>query len=148
MGEKASYVLARRFKNLDSLTRAKKEDLEGIYEIGTVISASVADFFKQETVKRLIQRLKQAGVNTEQGPRELQKTVFTGKTVVFTGGFESFSRPEAERLVRQAGGNASSGVSKRQILWFAEILPAQKYAKAKELGVKIISEKEFKEMIK
>ena len=96
----------------------------------------------------MIQRLKQAGVNTEQGPRELQKTVFTGKTVVFTGGFESFSRPEAERLVRQAGGNASSGVSKKTDFVVCGNSPGSKYAKAKELGVKIISEKEFKEMIK
>ena len=147
-GEKASYVLARRFKNIDNLARAGKEELEGIYEIGTVISASVADFFKQETVKRLIRRLKQAGVNTTQERFEVRESILTGKTVVFTGDLGSFNRIEAETLARQAGGRPSSSVSKKTDFVVRGNSPGSKYAKAKELGVQIISEEEFKEMIK
>lgn len=147
-GEKAAYVLAQRFKNIDSLMLAQKEDLEGIYEIGTVISASVVDFFKQETVKRLILRLKQAGVNTEQELPELKRTFLTGKTVVFTGEMESLSRPEAQRLARQAGGNVSSNVSKKTDFVVIGNSPGSKYDAARELGVKIITESEFMEMVK
>ena len=146
VGEKASYVLAQRFKNIDNLTRAKKEDLEGIYEIGTVISASAADFFKQETVKRLIHRLKQSGVNTEQELSESKRTLLIGKTVVFTGELESLSRAEAQRLARRAGGNVSSSVSKKTDFVVIGNSPGSKYDTARKLGVKIITEKEFKEM--
>ena len=148
VGEKASYVLARRFKNIGSLARAGKEELEGIDEVGTVISASVADFFKQETVKRLIERLKKAGVNTRQESFEAGKSILTGKTVVFTGDLGSFSRPEAEMLVRQAGGNASSSVSKKTDFVVVGNNPCSKYDKAVKLGVKIINEGDFKEMVK
>ena len=148
VGEKASYVLAQRFKNIDSLARAGKEELEGIDEVGTVISASVADFFKQETVKRLIERLKKAGVNTRQESFEAGKSILTGKTVVFTGDLGSFSRPEAEMLVRQAGGNASSSVSKKTDFVVVGNNPGSKYDKAVKLGVKIINEGDFKEMVK
>ena len=147
VGEKASYVLAQRFKNIDNLTRAKKEDLEGIYEIGTVISASVADFFKQETVKRLIHRLKQSGVNIEQELSESKRTLLIGKTVVFTGELESLSRPEAQRLARQAGGNVSSSVSKKTDFVVRGNSPGSKYDTARELGVKIITESEFSRLI-
>ena len=148
VGEKASYVLAQRFKNIDSLARAGKEELEGIDEVGTVISASVADFFKQETVKRLIERLKKAGVNTRQESFEAGKSILTGKTVVFTGDLGSFSRSEAEMLVRQAGGNASSSVSKKTDFVVVGNNPGSKYDKAVKLGVKIINEGDFKEMVK
>lgn len=146
-GEKASYLLAERFRNIDNLMRVGKEDLEGIYEIGKVIAESVWIFFRQDTVKRLIDKLKQAGVNTTQERLKLKEPVFSAKTVVFTGELESLSRLEAKNAVRHAGGKISSSVSRNTDFVVAGSSPGKKYDKARELGVRIITEKEFKDKI-
>jgi len=149
VGEKAAYVLAGEFKTLENLVSAKKEDLEAIYEIGPVISESVVAFFKQESIKKLIKKLEAAGVNTKEDERAIvRKTPLTDKTVVFTGELESFSRAEAEDLLRKESGKASSNVSKETDFVVAGRNPGSKYERAKKLGVKIIDEKEFMEMIR
>lgn len=149
VGEKAAYVLAEEFKTLENIVLAKKEDLGAIYEIGPVISESVVAFFKQESIKKLIKKLEAAGVNTKEGQqRAVKKTPLTDKTVVFTGELESFSRAEAEDLLRKTSGKASSSVSKETDFVVAGRNPGSKYERAKKLGVKIIDEKEFTEMIR
>lgn len=149
VGEKAAYVLAEEFKTLENLVSAKKEDLEAIYAIGQVISESVVAFFKQESSKKLIKKLEAAGVNTKEDERKVaKKTPLTDKTVVFTGELESFSRAEAEDLLRKHSGKASSNVSKETDFVVAGRNPGSKYDRAKKLGVKIIDEKEFMEMIR
>jgi len=141
--------LAGEFKTLENLVSAKKEDLEAIYEIGPVISESVVAFFKEESTKRLIKKLEAAGVNTKDDERAaVRKTPLTDKTVVFTGELESFSRAEAEDLLRKDSGKASSNVSKETDFVVAGRNPGSKYERAKKLGVKIIDEKEFMEMIR
>lgn len=149
VGEKAAYVLAEEFKTLENIVSAKKEDLEAIYEIGPVISESVVAFFKQESIKKLIKKLEAAGVSIkEDGQASVKKTPLTDKTVVFTGELESFSRAEAEDLLRKTSGKASSSVSKETDFVVAGRNPGSKYARANKLGVKIIDEKEFLEMLK
>ncbi len=148
VGEKAAYVLAQKFKTLGNLIRVKKEDLESIYEVGPVISESIAVFFKQESIYKLIKKMSAAGLNMKEETMPPRKTPLTGKTAVFTGELESFSRPEAEDLARLAGGSASSIVSKNTDFVVAGSNPGSKYEKARKLGVKIITEKEFKEMLK
>lgn len=148
VGEKAAYVLAQEFKTLENLVSAKKEDLEAIYAIGPVISESVIAFFKQESTKELIKKLEAAGVNTKEDERAAKKTPLTDKTVVFTGELESFSRAEAEDLLRKSSGKASSNVSKETDFVVAGRNPGSKYERAKKLGLKIIDEKEFLEMLK
>ncbi len=147
-GEKAAYVLAQRFKSLDNLMRAKKEDLDAIYEVGAVMAQSIYDFFKLENTKIIIKQLKDAGLNLEEKVLTIKKTALTGKRVVFTGELKALSRHDAEALVRQLGGNASSAVSKNTDFVVIGENPGSKYEKAKKLGVKIINEKEFGEMIK
>lgn len=148
VGEKAAYVLAQEFKTLENLVSAKKEDLEAIYEIGPVISESVVAFFKQESIRKLIKKLEAAGVNTKEDERAAKKTSLSDKTVVFTGELESFSRAEAEDLLRKTSGKASSSVSKETDFVVAGRNPGSKYERAKKLGLKIIDEKEFMEMLK
>jgi DNA ligase (NAD+) len=148
VGEKAAYVLAQKFKTLDNLLGVKQEDLESIYEVGPVMSESIAVFFKQEPILGLIKKLSAKGVNLKEEAAPARKTALTGKTVVFTGELESFSRPEAEDLVRKSTGSASSSVSKNTDFVVAGKNPGSKYDKAKKLGVKIITEKEFRELIK
>jgi len=148
VGEKAAYVLAQKFHSLDNLMKAKYEDLRKIYEVGPVIAQSIADFFGQESTRQLIKKFKAAGLEAREEIRSVKRSLITGKTLVFTGEMEDFSRNEAERLVREMGGNASSSVSKNTDFVVAGGNPGSKYENAKKMGVKIINEKEFKEMIK
>jgi len=148
VGEKAAYVLAQRFKSLDKIASLKKEDLRAVYEVGPAISGSIADFFAQEPAKRLIRKLKEAGVNTKEDDEKPGKTPLTAKTIVFTGGLESLSRLQAEDLARKAGGNPARAVSKNTDLLVAGKNPGSKYDQALKSGVKIISEAEFRGMLK
>lgn len=148
VGEKAAYVLARKFKTMDNLLSAKKEDFEAVYEIGAVMAESITEFFKLESSLKLISKLKNAGLNLKEKTAIEKKAALDGKTFVFTGEMESLSRSQAQRLVREYGGNASSSVSKDTDFVVVGANSGSKYAKAKKLGVKIIDENKFKEMIR
>ncbi|MCM8797574.1 MAG: NAD-dependent DNA ligase LigA [Candidatus Omnitrophica bacterium] len=148
VGEKAAYVLATRFKTMDNLMKAERDVLDSIYEVGPVLSESIVHYFSSVSVRRLIERLKKAGINMQEGLRESRDTPFSGKNIVFTGELKSYSRAEAEELVLSLGGNATSGVSKNTDFLVVGDNPGSKYEKAKQLGVKIINEAQFKEMIK
>ncbi len=148
VGEKAAYVLAHKFTTLDNIIKAKQEDFDAIYEVGSVMAESMVAFFTQESTQLLIRKLKAAGLNLEEKLTPIKKSPLTGKTVVFTGELKNFARSEARRLVRQFGGNTSSGVNKNTDLVVAGDNPGSKYDTAKKLGVKIIGEREFAEMIK
>jgi len=147
VGEKAAFVLAEKFKTLDNLMQAKQEEFDGIYEVGQVMVSSVENFFKQDNTKKLIREIKEAGVNTKEETAKKVKTTLTDKTIVFTGELSSFTRGEAEQLVRRMGGMPLAGVSKKTDFVVIGENPGSKYEKAKELGVKIINEKEFSRLI-
>jgi len=147
VGEKAAYVLAQKFGTLDKLMQAKKEDLDAIYEVGTVMAESIVDFFRQESTRELIKKLKSVNLNFKEEAVKKKESLLTGKTVVFTGELISFKRPEAERLVRQRHGNVASSVSKQTDWVVAGSNPGSKYDKAKKLGIKIIDEKEFSRLL-
>ena len=148
VGEKAAYLLAQRFENLNNLMQADALSLSSIYEVGEVMAESIVEFFKRNSTKRIINKLKQAGVNAKEEIQEVKHTPLAGKTVVFTGELGGFTRLEATRLVRQFGGSISSSVSKKTNFLIAGENPGSKYSKAKQLGIKIINESEFKEMFK
>ncbi len=148
VGEKAAYVLAQRFGTMDSLMKAEVSDLDAIYEVGSVMAESIVNFFRQESTRQLIKKLKDASLNFQEKLAAAKKTSLTGKTIVFTGELKGFSRLEAEALVRELGGNAASSVGKNTDLVVVGENPGSKYNKAKELGIKIIDEDEFREMIR
>lgn len=148
VGEKAAYVLAKEFKTLDNLVVGKKEDFDKIYEVGPVLAQSIVDYFSQGSTRKLIEGLRASGVNFKETVVEIRRSALTGKSVVFTGELKGYSRSEAEELVRRFGGSASSGVSKNTDYVVAGENPGSKYDNAKKLGVKIIDENKFKEMIK
>jgi DNA ligase (NAD+) len=148
VGEKVAYVLASHFKTMDSLAAAKLEELDKIYEIGEVMAKSIVDYFALAQAKKLIRDLKKAGVNFKETISEIKTTLLTGKTVVFTGELKNYTRLEAEELLRQSGGIPSLSVSRNTDFVVAGENPGSKYAQAKKLGIKIINEKEFQEMIK
>ncbi len=148
VGQKAAYTLANEFLTMDKLRQATLEDLDKIPEIGNVMAASVADYFKLSQSKKLIQELKNLGLNMRQEAAKFKTNKLTGRTVVFTGELAEFSRTQAEEAVRRCGGIFSSSVSSKTDFLVAGESAGSKFNKAKELGVKIISERQFKEMIK
>lgn len=148
VGEKCAYVLAQRFRTMDNLMKARLEVLDRIYEVGSVLAESITDYFSQSQTKKLIIDLRNAGLNFKKELRQIKSTALTGKTVVLTGELKKFTRQEAEELIRKAGGNPSSNVSKNTDFVIVGENPGSKYDKAKELEIKIIGEKEFKELIK
>lgn len=148
VGENAAYILARHFITMDKLINAKREDFDLIYEIGPVIAGSLKDYFSQKPVRKMLEELKNMGLNLREEPSNARATPLSGKTVVFTGELVGFSRSQAEEMVRKSAGNVSSSVSRNVNFVVAGDNPGSKFDKAKELGIKIISEKEFTEMIK
>ena len=146
VGRHVASVIAERYDSVEDLFDIKASELEHIGGVGPKVAESVARFFSQKDNQHLIERLKKAGVSvkakTAKGPQPLK-----GKTFVFTGGLSSITRPEAEELVRSLGGHPSSSVSKETDYVIAGTEPGSKYDKAKKLGVKIISEAEFRKMV-
>jgi DNA ligase (NAD+) len=147
VGEKAALVLAEKFGDIDSLMKTEESELQGIYEIGPVLSGSVAEYFAQPSTRKLIGELKHAGLNLREAAKQYRKTPLTRKTIVFTGELSGYSRARAEEAARLAGGMPSSAVSKNTDFVVAGENPGSKLDKARKLGVKIIDEVKFKEMI-
>lgn len=147
VGEKAGYVLAARFKSLDKLAQCSREELDTIYEVGPVLSEAIVNYFSLTTTKELLAVLKKAGLNFKEEIAENTHTILAGKKVVFTGELKDYSRIMAKKLVRQSGGDTLSVVSKNTDFVVAGEKPGSKYALAKKLGVKIITEEEFRRML-
>ncbi|MBU4346151.1 MAG: NAD-dependent DNA ligase LigA [Candidatus Omnitrophica bacterium] len=148
VGEKAAYVLANRFQVLENLVKADSADFDAVYEIGLVMAESIVEFFKQKSTQQLIKKLKEAGLKLKEEAIPIKRSVLAEKTVVFTGEFRSFTRLQAQDIVRQLGGSSASSVSKNTDFIVAGGNPGSKFDKAKKLGVSIINEEKFKEMIK
>ena len=148
VGGKASKMLAKQYKSLDDLARARFDDLQEMNDIGEVMANSIVEFFAQEQTKDLINKLKKSGVNTKLLEDSNIDNRFEGKTFVLTGSLEKFTRKEAEELIEKYGGKASSTVSKKTDYVLAGEDAGSKLRKAQQLGINIISEDEFTEMIK
>ncbi|MDD5155167.1 MAG: NAD-dependent DNA ligase LigA [Candidatus Omnitrophica bacterium] len=148
VGEKAAYVLAKEFKTMDNLIKAKKEDLDAISDVGSVMAQSIREYFSQTQTREIIEGLRKSGLNFKEEVTEDLSGPLSGKTVVFTGELKSYSRHEAEELARRHGASPASSVSTNTDLVIAGESPGSKYDKAKKLGVKVIHETEFKEMLK
>ena len=148
VGTKASKLLAKRYKDIDNLMKASKEELAMIEDIGEVVADSIREFFMQEQTRDLIEKLKQSGVNTKSLEEEVTDDRFFGQTFVLTGSLENFTRQEASDIIEKFGGKTSGSVSKKTSYVLAGEDAGSKLTKAKELGIKIINEKQFKRMIK
>ena len=148
VGGKASKVLARKYKTMENLQNANFEQLSQINDIGEVMANSIIEFFMQEQTKDLIEKLKNAGVNMNCLEEESDDKRFEGKTFVLTGSLELFTRKEAEDIIEKLGGKTSSSVSKKTDYVLAGEDAGSKLTKAQSIGINIISETDFKEMIK
>ena len=148
VGNKASKILAQRYKKMDNLMDATAEELALIDDIGPIVANSIREFFLQDQTIDLIQRLKQAGVNMEHQEEEIVENRFDGKTFVLTGSLDNYSRTEATNIIEKYGGKVSSSVSKKTDYVLAGQEAGSKLEKAESLGIRILTEDEFEEMIK
>ncbi|MFQ6084412.1 MAG: NAD-dependent DNA ligase LigA [Candidatus Aminicenantia bacterium] len=147
VGEHLARVLAHHYPSIEQLAKAPEEELMEINEIGPESAHSIVKFFQQKGNREVIEGLKKAGVRFKKIEREKPEKL-AGLKFVFTGKLESFSRDEAEKIVEELGGRASSSVSRETDYLVVGEDPGSKFDKAKKLGVKILSEEEFKKLIK
>lgn len=146
IGEKAAATVAQKFGSLSRIREASAEDFEQIHEVGTVMANSLQHFFRQKSTKQLIDKFKKAQLTFKEPPRLLEGTL-SGKKFVFTGELENFTRLEAGDAVKKTGAEVTQSVSKKTDFLVAGTNPGSKYAKARELGIKILNERQFKEMV-
>lgn len=149
VGAKAAKLLADKFGSMSSLEKAEFGDIADIYGIGNKIAEKVTAFFKSENNLREIARLEAAGVkmNYEKKTSGLGEMIFAGKTFVLTGTLEKYTRDKASEIIEENGGKTSSSVSRKTDYVLAGKEAGSKLKKAESLGVVIISESEFEDML-
>lgn len=148
VGIKAAKVLAKKYKTMEELSNASFESLALTDDVGEITANNIIEFFAQEQTKDIIKRLKNLGVNMESLQEDNIDNRFEGKIFVLTGALEKYFRKEAEDLIEKYGGKTSSSVSKKTSYILAGEDAGSKLTKAQELGVTIITEKEFEDMLK
>lgn len=147
IGSKAGKLLAEHFGDIDAIMNASLEQFESIEGFGNVLAKSAYEFFALESTKKIIQSFKESGLNLK-SLKEVKDNRFTGLTFVLTGTLPSLSRKEASDIIESFGGKTSSSVSKKTSYVLAGEEAGGKLDKANSLGIKVIDENEFKEMIK
>lgn len=148
VGRKTAKDLAAHFKTLDRVMTASFEELIQIPEIGEVVAKSIVNFFSDSKIRESIGRLLAAGIRpTGEAEKDMENTVFAGKTFVLTGTLKNFTRDEAAALIEKYGGKVSGSVSKKTDYVLAGEKAGSKLDKAMQLGIKVIDEEKFKEML-
>ncbi len=146
-GEKAGKILAQTFGTMEKLQNATVEELQGIPDVGPAMAESLVQFFALESTKHCIAKLRDAGVNMTAGT-STKPQIFAGKSIVVTGSLERWERREIETLIEEYGGKAASSVSKKTAFIIAGEKAGSKLVKAQGLGVPVLTEEEFEQMIK
>ncbi len=146
VGAKTGKSLAAAFGSLDKLMEASLEELTQVPDIGEVTAESICEWFAQPQSRHMVRRLKEAGVNFE-SKRVVTDTRFAGKTIVLTGALSRFTREEATEKIELFGGKASGSVSKKTSFVVAGENAGSKERKARELGIPVLTEDEFLEML-
>lgn len=147
VGSQGAQILAGCFGTLEAIRRAEQADLEAIDQIGPIIAESVYAYFADDAHGAVVDDLLAVGVEPEpevQGPKT---GAFEGKTVVVTGTLEQFTRQQAKQSIKEAGGKATGSVSKKTDFVLAGADPGSKLEKARQLGVPVIDETQFMEML-
>ena len=147
VGSKAGKSLAAAFGSMDAFMNASLEDLIELQDIGEITARNILDWFSQPQSQHLIIRLREAGVNFQATQQRLDDR-FAGKTFVLTGALSLFTRDEATRCIELYGGKAAGSVSKKTTYVVAGENAGSKLKKANELGIPVLSEEEFSEMLK
>ncbi len=151
VGERTAKILADNYDSIDELMQANEEKLAEIHDIGAVVAAAIAEWFREIKNRDLIERLKRVGVNTE---RKTKKTVpatverkFEGKQFVLTGKLSRFTRDEAKQMIEDRGGRVTGSVTKKTDYVVVGEDPGSKLDRAKELGISVLDENGLVELL-
>jgi DNA ligase (NAD+) len=146
VGERTAQFLGEYFGSMDELAKASAEELQKVNEVGPRIAESIVEFFSIAANRKLVERLRKAAL-TLTGKKKERGTKLAGKTFVLTGTLAHFTRDEAKKMIEDAGGKVTGSVSKKTDYVVAGADAGSKLDKAKELGMKVIDEKEMKELL-
>ena len=148
VGSETALDLARQFGTLEKLGKVKEEDLRKVRDIGGVVAKSIYEWFRTEYNQKLLKKFEKVGVRVLKQETSEKSSKLKGLTFVFTGSLDALTRERAEEMARENGGDVSSSVGKETDYVVAGEEPGSKYDRAKKLGVKILSEKDFLSMVK
>jgi DNA ligase (NAD+) len=147
VGKKTAKDLAKKFKSIENLSKATKEELLDTNEIGEIIADKIVEFFTEKENVYTISELLSLGVKINNASENAQGGVFSGQKIVLTGTLSSFKRDEATKIIESLGGEVVSSVSKNTTMVLAGESAGSKLDKALKLGIKIIDEDTFKSLI-
>jgi len=147
VGAHAGEVLAARFGNMERLAAATVDELLSVEEIGEITAKSIADFFARGETQKVMQKLREAGVNMRSFKPHAARGPLEGKTLVVTGTLKNYTRQEIEEKIKALGGRAASSVSKKTDYVVAGESPGSKLEKARRLGVPVLAEEEFERLL-
>lgn len=148
VGSKTAKTITQKFQTIENLMNANLEDFTNTDDVGPIVAKSIFDFLKDEHSKQLIVRLKDYGLNFTDNSAPKSSTKISGKTFVFTGELETLSREQAQQNVEDFGAKATNSISKKTDFLVAGENAGSKLKKAQDLGVKVLSEKEFLQILK
>ncbi len=143
VGAETAEILAKHFDSVDKLSRASEEELTSVPSVGPKIAESVAAFFRQESNREIIDKLRRAGVKLEVEPAGPEELPLSGQEFVITGKLEAFPRSEAESRIKGLGGSVGSSITKKTTFLVVGADPGSKLERARELGTGFLSEEEF-----
>ena len=147
VGERTAQFLAEHFGSMEALESASVEELQNVNEVGPRIAESIVEFFSIAANRKLVERLREAGL-TLKGQKKERGTKLAGKTFVLTGTLPTLTRDEAKKMIEDAGGKVAGSVSKKTDYVVAGADAGSKLDKAKELGVAVIGEEEMQNLLK
>jgi DNA ligase (NAD+) len=147
VGGETAELLAKYFSSIDRLAEASREGLLAVSTIGPKIADSILAFFRQEENKRIIQRLKDAGVSPEEEEAGLEGLPLAGQEFVITGQLDTSSRSEAEARIKALGGTAKSDITRKTTYLVAGAEPGSKLTRARALGIRQLTEEEFLKLL-
>jgi DNA ligase (NAD+) len=147
VGEATALALARRFGSLEALLDASVEQLQSVRDVGPEVARQIHDFLAVPEQREMIRQLLAAGVRPEAEQAAASAGPFAGKTVVLTGSLKQYSRDSAKAEIERRGGRVSGSVSRKTDLVVAGEDAGSKLKKAQELGVRVVNEEGFREML-
>jgi DNA ligase (NAD+) len=147
VGRHVAQVLATQFGSLDALAAATEEELVAVHEVGDEVARSVIDYFADARNRAVIEKMQSLGLELVWEASRAERTL-EGSKIVFTGTLAELGRDEAKKLVEERGGRVTSSVSKNTSFVVVGESPGSKADKARELGVKVLSEKEFLALVR
>ncbi|MEM7009255.1 MAG: NAD-dependent DNA ligase LigA, partial [Thermodesulfobacteriota bacterium] len=147
VGERMAQVLAENFSSIDDLMNASEEALVNIHTVGDEIAKSIVHFFEQKANTELVSKLLNSGIEIVHAEKTLVSDKFAGQSFVFTGALQNMTRDEASELVKNNGGRPTSSVTKKTSYVVVGEDPGSKYDKAQSLGIEILTEEEFQNLV-